>query len=123
MPVIRISDATFSDLKTMSAWFETKTPSDTLDKVIAEMMNHLGLERDEEPHEPTGAGAMKLTTTPGLSFTRVLSATVMGKQLKKPNWANVLLAVIEVVKSKGFEGSDLVRELQVPSQVDRFEHF
>lgn len=123
MPVIRISDATFTDLKVMSAWFETKTPSDTLDRVIAEMMEHLGLERDAQQEAPATEGVMRFDTAPGLSFTRVLGAKVAGSPLGKPNWTGVLIAMIGEGKKQGLSSADLVRELQVPAHVGKQKDF
>jgi hypothetical protein len=34
MPVLRISDAAFIDLKSLSAWMGTKTPGETIDRLV-----------------------------------------------------------------------------------------
>src|ERR1700733_1180389 len=51
MPVIRLSDAAFSELKTIATWLSTKTPSETIDRLVREKLDELGLERDsgDEP--------------------------------------------------------------------------
>ena len=36
MPVVRINDATFADLSTLKTWFGTKTPSETIDRIVRE---------------------------------------------------------------------------------------
>ena len=51
MPVVRINDATFADLKSIATWFGTKTPSETIDRIVREAMEQLGMERDDEPEE------------------------------------------------------------------------
>jgi hypothetical protein len=124
MPVIRISDATFADLKSISTWFGTKTPSDTIDRIVREAMEQLGMERDDEP-APTIAkvanGTMEFSDTPGLAFTKPLSASINGNAIHAPRWSTVLLAMIAQLRAKGFEGEKLVRELNVPAKAEVFE--
>ena len=43
MPVVRINDATFADLNSMATWFGTKTPSETIDRIVREAMEQLGM--------------------------------------------------------------------------------
>ncbi|MFC3723080.1 T4SS efffector SepA family protein [Neoaquamicrobium sediminum] len=123
MPVVRISDATFSDLKLMASWFGTKTPAETLDRVIRETMDQLGLERDDEPAEAvvTSGGAMHFDVAPGLAFTKPLSATINGKAVPSPRWSSVLLTTIAQLKAKGLDGEKLVRELGIPAKAVQFE--
>ena len=45
MPVVRLNDATFMDLKSISTWFGTKTPAEAIDRIVREAMEQLGLER------------------------------------------------------------------------------
>lgn len=124
MPVIRINDATFADLKAIATWYGTKTPSETIDRIVREAMEQLGMERDDEPDEAvstTSAGAMEFSTAPGLSFTKPLAASVNGKALHSPRWSAILLAMIAQVKAKGVEGQKLVRELGIPAKAERYE--
>lgn len=124
MPVVRVNDATFADLSTLKTWFGTKTPSDTIDRIVQEAMEQLGIERDDEPEATvttTSDGAMEFDTAPGLAFTKPLSASVNGKALHSPRWSALLLTMIAQVKAKGFEGDKLVRELQVPAKAERYE--
>lgn len=122
MPVVRISDATLSSLKLISAWYETKTPAETLDRVVSEMMETLGLERDvDEAAVQQGDGPIEFARAPGLSFTRVLYASVSGKVLDSPNWAGLLLQTIQAVKPKVGSAANLVKELQVPSRANHYE--
>ncbi len=125
MPAIRISDATFSDLTLMASWFKTKTPSETIDKVVREMMEHLGLERDEQEDAAVDQndGVMRFERAPGLSFTRVISASINGAPVAKPNWVNALTHTVLQLKKKGFEGEKLVRELQVPARNSKYEEY
>ncbi len=46
MPVVRVSDATFADLSALRTWFGTKTSGDTIDRVVRNAMERLGMERD-----------------------------------------------------------------------------
>jgi len=124
MPVVRINDATFADLKSIATWFGTKTPSQTIDRIVQEAMEQLGMERDEEPEAAvtmTSDGAMEFNSTPGLTFTKPLSASVNGRPLRSPRWRGILLAMIAQVKAKGFEGAKLVRELHIPARAENYE--
>ena len=71
MPVVRINDATIADLKSIATWFGTKTPSETIDRIVREAMEQLGMERDDEPEAtPTkkSTGAIEFESAPGLTF-------------------------------------------------------
>lgn len=124
MPVVRVNDATFADLSTLRTWFGTKTPSETIDRVVREAMEQLGMERDEEPEgvaTTTSDGAMQFDAAPGLSFTKPLAASINGKALHSPRWSSILLTMVAQVKAKGLEGDKLVRELAVPAKAERYE--
>jgi hypothetical protein len=124
MPVLRINDGTFADLSTLKTWFGTKTPSETIDRLVREAMDQLGMERDEEPDaiaEPNSNGAIQFDTAPGLAFTKPLAASVNGKALHGPRWSALLLTMIGQLKDKGLEGEKLVRELGVPAKAERYE--
>lgn len=124
MPVVRVSDATFADLSALKTWFGTKTPGDTIDRVVQEAMEQLGMERDNETDEivtTSGTGAMHFESAPGLSFTKPLSASVNGKSVRSPRWSSILLTMIGQVKAKGMEGEKLIRELGVPAKAERYE--
>jgi len=124
MPVLRVNDATFADLKAISTWFGTKTPSETIDRLVREAMEQLGMERDDDPDEAvirTAAGFMEFKSAPGLAFTKPLAATINGKAVHSPRWSSILLTMIAQVKAKGLEGRRLVTELAVPAKVEHFE--
>lgn len=124
MPVVRLNDATFGDLSTLKTWFGTKTPSDTIDRIVREAMEHLGMERDDEPKDVvtmTSGGAMEFDTAPGLAFTKPLSASIKGKAVHSPRWSSMLLTMIAQLRERGLEGDKLVRELQVPAKTERYE--
>lgn len=122
MPVIRLSDATFVDLKSVATWMGTGTPSDTIDQLVREKMAALDLERDDEPEEASVENEILVfDKAPGLSFTKVLSARVDGQELPKANWAGILTSVIGAVKAKGVSVERLVSELEVPSRVSDYE--
>lgn len=125
MPVVRVNDATFADLSALKTWFGTKTPSDTIDRIVKEAMDQLGMERDDEPEAAvtiTNEGAMEFDTAPGLSFTKPLSASIDGKKILNPRWSSLLIAMITQVMTKGHEGKRLVAQLQVPAKVERYEN-
>jgi hypothetical protein len=126
MPVVRVNDATFFDLKSVATWLGTDTPSLTIDRLVREKMEQLGLERDDAPEEVTtrnvsiavsDEGDMEFRSAPGLSFTRVLDASVSGETLGKANWSGVLLKLITATKKKNaMDAKTLSQELQIPSK-------
>ncbi|MCF2872935.1 hypothetical protein L0664_17860 [Octadecabacter sp. G9-8] len=115
MPVVRISDAALADLKLISKWLETDTPSKTVEKVVSKMMVDLGLERDE------GEILREEGGVPGLSFTKVTKATIDGTELKNPKWNSVLIAVIEQVRKKIPSSEALSSHLQINGNEGRLE--
>ncbi|RVH08709.1 hypothetical protein CN217_19425 [Sinorhizobium meliloti] len=124
MPVVRINDATFADISTLKTWFGTKSPSETIDRIVQEVMEQLGIERDDEAAGAPVAstdGALVFDTAPSLTFTKPMRATINGKPILNPNWASILHMMIAHVKAKGFEGEKLVRELGVPSKAANYE--
>ncbi len=125
MPVIRISDAAFADLKYIATWLEADTPSKAIDRLVRNEMERLGLGREEQPISELAAPANNdvhsYDKAPGLSFTRVLFATVSSAHFSKMNWATLLLELIRCVQKKGIVGDNLAREIQIPSKVGRFE--
>ena len=70
MPVVRINDATFADLSTLKTWFGTKTPSETIDRLVRETMDQLGMERDDEPE------AVVTTTSDGSFRSAMVSSAL-----------------------------------------------
>jgi hypothetical protein len=124
MPVVRINDATFADLKSIAAWLGTTTPSETIVRIVRDAMDQLGLERDDEPSEAVTTasdGAMQFDIAPGLAFTKPLSASINGQAMPNPRWSTILLTMIAQVKAKGFERDKLVRELSIPAKAARYE--
>jgi hypothetical protein len=124
MPVLRVNDATFADLSTLKTWFGTKTPSETIDRIVREVMDQLGMERDEEPEAvvtTTSSGAMEFEAAPGLAFTKPLSASINGKPVHSPRWSSILLKMIAEMKATGVEGEHLVRELGIPAKAKSYE--
>ena len=123
MPVIRLNDATFVDLKTISTWLGTGTPSETIDAIVREKMETLDLERDIENDALGNDGAegdLVFEKAPGLSFTRILSASVDNGKPVKGTWAGLLIKVIGSVKAKGLSAENLVTELQIPARVGEY---
>ena len=124
MPVVRINDATFADLKSIATWLGTKTPSETIDRIVRDAMDQLGMERDDEPEAAptrTSGGAIEFESAPGLAFTKPLLASVNGKAIRNPRWSAILLTIIAQVKAQGLSGENLVRELRVPSKTEQYE--
>lgn len=119
MPVIRVSDAAFLELKAIATWLGTNTPSETIERLVREKSDTLGLEREanDEPENPPEHETMQFEKAPGLSFTRLLAAKIGGFPVKKANWAALLAEMIAALKAKGLSGENLVAELQVPAKV------
>ena len=123
MPVIRLNDATFVDLKTISTWMGTSTPPETIVALVQEKMDSLGLDRDVDNGalvNDNADGDLVFEKAPGLSFTRILSASVGGGNPEKINWAGLLMKVIGAVKAKGLSDESLVTELQIPAKVSEY---
>lgn len=124
MPVIRINDATFDDLSALRRWFGTKTPGETIDRIVRDAMEELGIERDDEPEAvaaKSSSGAMEFDSAPGLTFTKPLSASVNGKSIQSPRWRGILVAMVAEIKGKGLAGEKLVRELNIPARAELYE--
>lgn len=125
MPVVRINDATFADISTLKTWFKTKSPSETIDHIVREAMEQLGIEHDDETRgdsvEQTN-GTMLFDSAPSLTFTKPKKATINGKPVKNPNWASILHMMIAQLKAKGFEGEKLVGELGIPSKAVSYDN-
>ena len=124
MPVVRINDTTFADISTLKTWFKTKSPSETIDRIVREAMEQLGIEHDDDEEGAAVAsadGVLVFDAAPSLTFTKPMNATINGKPIQKPNWASILHVMIAQVKAKGFEGEKLVRELGVPSKADSYD--
>jgi hypothetical protein len=101
------------------------TPSKTIESIVREKMDALDLERDVGNH-PTelpesGSETTVFERAPGLSFTRILAASLNSEALEKPNWAGLLLEIIKHVKEKGITSDRLPNELQVPAKSDAYE--
>ena len=124
MPVVRINDATFTDLSALKTWFGTRTPSETIDRIVQEAMEQLGMERDSELEEvlpDSDTKAIVFSTAPGLTFTKPLNATISGKPVQNPKWSSILLMMIAQVKAKGLDGAQLVSELHIPAKATKYE--
>lgn len=121
MPVIRISDSTFASLKHIATWTNVDTPSQTVNQLVREKMEQLGLENDgptnSESTIKTDDGVLIFEKAPGLSFTRVLSASVDKSEMARTNWAGILLKIIQKIHTNGLVGERLVQELQIPAKI------
>jgi hypothetical protein len=122
MPVVRLSDATFEELKAISTWLGTSTPPETIERLVREKSDALGLERDAnaEPEVPAGHEITHFEKAPGLSFTRLIHAKIDGTPITTAKWVRLLIEMIAAVKAKGLAGDKLVAELQVPAKARSF---
>ena len=123
MPLIRLDDATFSDLKSIATWRGTDTPSQTVVEIVRREMEKLGLAREsdaEAASDRSDDDVLEFKKAPGLSFTKPVFASVNGDEIKNPKWATLLVTTITEVKSKGLVDLKLVRELQIPSRVGEY---
>ena len=124
MPGIKVNDTTFAAICTLSTWFQTQSPSETLDLVVQQEMERLGLEYDDGTEEvaiTSDDAATAFDTALNLRFVKATKARVNDKQLENPTWASILYATIAQLKEKGIEGDRLVQELGIPSKIDSYE--
>ena len=118
MPVIRISDATFANLKSISTWMGDEKPSETIDNLVREKMGEIDIVDESEAamsaekteNDDVLSG---FNETPSVTHTRILETFVDGNRYTKINWNRLLLTAIEVIKDKGIKGRDLTDELQI----------
>lgn len=117
MPVIRISDSTFMNLKSVSDWLGTQTPSEAISLLIKEKMDVLDLEPDVGKVDMgESEDAILFAQTPGISHTKILFATVNNEELKNTNWGEILLTVVKIIKDKGLSKEQLCVELQINAE-------
>jgi len=121
VPVIRISDAAFSDLKSVSTWLGTKTPSATIEKLVAEKMDDLDLERDINANVGIKSGVLKFDKTPGLSHTLPLYAYIDQTKILSPRWSGVLIKTIEALKARNLNAEEIYQILDIPAQLGKHE--
>ena len=126
MPVIRLNDATFADLASLSTWYGAKTPGDAIDRLVREAMAQLGLERDVEAEVDSVAirdenDVLKFDKTPSLSFTKVRGFRVGRLRWDNGNWSTILLRMVDELQRKGFDSEKLVAELKVPARFGLYE--
>ena len=124
MPVVRINDVTFANISTLKTWFKTKSPSETIDHIVRETMEQLGIEHDDETEGDAVAsvdGTLIFDAAPSLTFTKPMKAIINSKTIQNPNWASILHVMIAQIKAKGFEGEKLVRELGIPSKASNYD--
>lgn len=122
MPVIRLTDSTFMNLKHIKDWLGTRTPSETIDLLIQEKMDSLDLEPDNEPvaDENSNEGTL-FKEMPGLSHTKVLFSKVNDGGVESANWNKILLAVMKAVKDKGLSKEQLSVVLQINAKSYKVE--
>ncbi|MGN7437575.1 MAG: T4SS efffector SepA family protein [Alcanivorax sp.] len=122
MPVVRLNDAAFMNLKTLATWLKTETPSETINALIEKEMERQDLVPDNFSDEyHSSNGEITFTETPGLTHTKVIFSTVNKQKLDRPNWGNILLAVIRAVKDKGLSKEQMSVELQINAESHKLE--
>jgi len=111
-------------LRSIAKWTGTKTPTETIDHVVTEAMERLGLESDiEEPENssPNTDNILKFDNAPGLTFTRLVSATIDNQALSKPNWSKLLHGMIKTLKTRGLSHESLRTALNIPTDINQRE--
>ena len=125
MPVIRISDSTFGNLRVLADWLGVDKPSAVIDSILAEKMESIGIVGEHESRDLAGemddGKPFLFEQAPGLSFTKPLSAVVNGETLVRPGWAGVLKAVVKVLREKGNKRQELVAALEIPASISRLK--
>tara|TARA_R110002072_G_scaffold274859_3_gene435831 strand:- start:353 stop:904 length:552 start_codon:yes stop_codon:yes gene_type:complete len=122
MPVVRLNDAAFMNLKTLSTWLGKATPSETINYLINQEMDQQDLIQDEISEANNSENEeMVFNETPGLTHTKVIFATINKQKLDRVNWGNILLAVISAVKDKGLSKEQMSVELQINAESYKVE--
>ncbi len=120
MPVIRLSDALFLDIKSIADWRGIDTPSKVIEDLVRKELQVLDMESnaiEEEKSDERSTESVFFKETPGLTHTKILSARIFGKEIKSPKWNTILIAVIKYAKDKG-----LSKEmLSINSESGKFE--
>jgi len=124
MPVVRINDVTFEHISTLKMWYKTKSPSETIDLIVRDVMEQLGIEHTIDTELATATpkdGVLMFDVAPSLTFTKPTKAIINGETIHNPSWASILHAMIARVRAKGFNGASLIQELGVPSKAAKYE--
>ena len=122
MPVVRLNDADFMNLKLLAKWFETDTPSETISHLINDEIDRQGLVSDNKYHVFQSANEdIVFDETPGLTHTKVILATVNKQKLDRSNWGSILFAVIRAVKDNGLSKEQMSVELQINAEPCKIE--
>ena len=114
MPVIRLNDAAFMNLKLLAKWFETETPSETMSYLINQEMNRQDLIQDDifDVVQSVNEGIL-FDKAPGLTHTKVIFAMVNKQKVDRLTWGNILMDVIRSVRDLGLSKEAMVNELQI----------
>jgi hypothetical protein len=117
MPAITISDATFAKLKSIAEPF-VDTPESLIERLIDEKIDSSSNGPDGRGVRPSGTPDALLVdpdSHESLSFTRVLSAKVNGREMHRPKWNGIfdnlhvlgLKRLGSLEKLKSFTGAGL----------------
>ena len=127
MPVIRISDSTFRALQDMAIPL-AGTPGAVIDRLVTEQLAREGKADAALAKRYKGQRSFDPSKPPGLTHTKVLSASVDGKELPRARWSALLIAVIDAVRRRGHSGKALIAELNVAAKTGEhadqgFQHY
>ena len=107
-PQITLSASTFSRLQSCA-----EPLVDDIESVVNKLVDHYKKTPD---NSPASAPQMPVGSTPDLSWTKLLSAEIAGKPLKKVDWNALLDAMIVMAATKAKPGEE-VAELIVVNRV------
>ena len=137
MPEVTISNTALADLGTLRYWFKASSPGETIERIVQNTMNRLGIEADDQTEEPvsptapndkTNEVALSLNdvlcfdTSPNLTFSKPVEGIIDNKRINNPKWATLLYAVIAAIKNRGLEGERLVQELSIASRSSKYNN-
>lgn len=122
MPVVRLNDAAFMNLKTLATWLERDTPSETISYLINQEMDRQDLVQDDISDVAQSVSEeIMFDKTPGLTHTKVILATVNKQKVDRPNWGNILLDVIGAIRDQGLSKEKMSNELQINAETSKVE--
>jgi hypothetical protein len=110
MPTVIISEPTFAKLKQISEPF-VDTPESRIERLIDDELMRRGVPSNGNAHAPTikeGIISQDPMSHDSLFHTRIISATIGGKELYRPNW-NGLLDYLHVLALKHLGSFDALK--------------
>ena len=111
MPLVNLSDADFENLQTISKPFVDPTPAARISRLIRDEMARMGVTRNGNGTTQANGGVrltpdalrrLSADSPESLKFTKLISATVDGREMHRPKWNSLMNHVqVEGLKRLG----------------------